>query len=167
MCEILKGTCGAVCFVPTMLGIVINILLTITILVLVADDDSAVELGLQWMNQQLNIEVIEEYVDLSHYPYPSEEFANPACGDCCDDMCRDSPCQTGVMFLGRWDSCNNCCFHFSKPGSCNEFGVCLCYSNDQSLCNRRRSEELADNWTTALARYVPTRPVLKIKNKKP
>ncbi len=161
MCEILKGTCGAVCFVPTMLAIVINIALTIAVLVLVADDNSAVEMALQWTNQQLNIEVIEEYVDLSHYPYPSEEFDNPACGDCCDSMCHGNTCYTGIMFLGRYDSCNNCCFHLTEEASCDEHGTCHCYTNDQSECTRRRSDGSQPNMTAGLARYMPGRPAKK------
>jgi len=89
------------------------------------------------VNDELNIETVSDYFDLSHVPFkPNEIFDRPMLGDCCNNMCSGSICYTGTLYLIRDDHCNKCCFHLVAPDSCNEHSACTCYANDQGSDNR-------------------------------
>ena len=165
MCSCAEKICSLTCMLPTLLLVLINIALTITVLVFVSDQGDKLEFAEQWLNSHLNIEQIAEYVDLSHYPSrPSEFFDRPEVGECCNNMCRGSRCFAGTAFLMRSDHCNNCCFQLTTPDSCSDYS-CTCYANDQSESNRRRNVEdditSRSNYQTMLTkidRFLNTTP---------
>jgi len=165
MCEALKATCGAICVVPTLVAICINIILTAAVLGVVVSDRSAWDTGLDLLNDKLGFETISNYIDLSRYPYPHEEFDTPGCGECCNNMCSGTPCLLGIAYLMKNNSCNNCCFHLTTPDSCDGT-VCTCYANDQNGCpsgGRRNARELqysSGSVKDDLARIDPRFPLL-------
>lgn len=99
---------------------------------MVSDQGDKIEFAAEWLNSELNIDLVADYVDLSHVPSkPSEMFDRPGLGECCNGMCMGDRCFAGTAFLFKDDHCNNCCFHLVTNGSCSDYS-CTCYANDQS-----------------------------------
>jgi hypothetical protein len=133
MCGIPEKLLGVTCVIL----ILVNIIISTISLVRLTDQGDKLEYGAQWLNEQLNIEMIATYLDLSHYPTkPSEFYERPELGECCNNMCKGSRCFAGSAFLLRDDHCNKCCFKLLTPDSCSEYS-CTCYANDQSSSNLR------------------------------
>jgi len=144
MCDILTKPVSTTCTILTFFLVFVNLILTIVVLIEVTDQGDKLEYGEQWLNEQLNIEVIAKYHDLSHYPSkPHEFFERPELGECCNNMCRWSRCFAGSAYLLRDDHCNNCCFKLLTPDSCSNYS-CLCYANDQSNSNKKRLNATSD-----------------------
>jgi hypothetical protein len=138
MCDLLSKGCNVMCILPTLILLVVNIALSITILVIVTDQGDTFEALAEFANSELNIDQIKKYVDLSHQPSkPSEFFVYPNLGEGCNNLWAGSGCFSGTAFLFSSEHCNNCCFHLVQPNSCTEYSRCICYANDQSDGNRQ------------------------------
>lgn len=125
MCKTVELTCLSGIFVLLLITLALNIVTLVEV-----SDTTELDWAIQFIDGQISSNAIADYMDLSHYPKPDEEFANPEKGKCCNDLCVGDICFTGILYLNEPTHCNNCCFRLIEPNSCVN-SACKCYTNSQ------------------------------------